>query len=113
MEDKKTGVVSSIFIILSNLFSLVLLILNIICFINIINHNNSMLLLCTILNIIDLIITGGKGFVILIPFILFNFIYHKNLWLAIQLSLLYENILCYIFVLITAPLGLIGTKKQK
>lgn len=99
--------------IVINILSIVLLILNVICFFKLMNCDYSLLTLCTIFNIIDLLLNGGKGFVVLIPLGIFNFIYHKDLWLAIKLSLLYEQILVCIFMIAVVPLGIIGMARNK
>ena len=80
-------------IVLSNLFSIILIILNVITFIQYINHDASLIPLVTVLNIVEFIIGGCKGLSFVIPLCIGSIIAVKDFWLGIGLGLLFENVL--------------------
>lgn len=100
-------------LVFSILWTIVLMILNIVGYIKYLNGDTSWLLVLTIFNVIDLFSSEGN-IVVAVPFCIGSLIATKKFFLAIQLGLIFENVfvaICTIFYY--AKLIIMFNKLQK
>lgn len=84
--------------LISWIWSIGLAIFNVIVFIQYLNQDISLLTISGILNIIDIVFfSKGKGLAICVPIFIGAWIAIKNIWSAMCLALLMENVLSFVF----------------
>ena len=87
--------------LISWIWSIGLAIFNVIVFIQYLNQDISLLTISGILNIIDIIFfSKGKGLSICVPIFIGTWIAVKDIWAAVCLALLMENVLSFVFGII-------------